>query len=251
METAEGITLSAELAKSSNFWQHIFAALSEQGTIQAWFTDQEETQSAIINMTKLYGFIDVQCSNPNFQQGKIAVVAKRPAFKVGGTSLKRKKKPAAEAPASAAASENPWANLGTTETGLINEDSLMVDEAAIQAVTEKFANDSDRIMPGKPCDDCTCGKKDVYEGSVQVGQSRVTIEALETGQLESSCGKCYLGDAFRCGGCPFRGTPAFEPGDKVKLMGTDTASATADASMVKAATVNTAATGSTKVVLEL
>ena len=125
IETAEGITLSADCAKSAQFWQHAFAALSEQGTIQAWFSDSGDTQAAITNMTKLYGFVDVQCSNPNFQQGKVAIIARRPVFKVGGTSLKRKKKPAAEP----AASENPWANLATTETGQINEDSLMVDEA--------------------------------------------------------------------------------------------------------------------------
>jgi len=41
---------------------------------------------------------------------------------------------------------------------------------------------------------------------------------LENGNIESECGKCYLGDAFRCASCPFRGKPAFEKGDKVKLV---------------------------------
>jgi len=65
-------------------------------------------------------------------------------------------------------------------------------------------------VPGKPCANCTCGKKELYE-------SATAIQKLETGQVESSCGKCYLGDAFRCASCPYLGLPAFEAGDKVKL----------------------------------
>lgn len=45
---------------------------------------------------------------------------------------------------------------------MINEDSLMEDSAQ-QDVIAKTCGDNDRIMPGKPCANCTCGKKELYE----------------------------------------------------------------------------------------
>ena len=45
----------------------------------------------------------------------------------------------------------------------------------------------------------------------------MTTKQLETGEVQSNCGKCYLGDAFRCASCPYLGQPAFEAGDKVQL----------------------------------
>lgn len=109
------------------------------------------------------------------------------------------------------AAANPWENLDQNNgSDEINEDELMKDEAKVDKMTAKFCGDGDRIMPGKPCENCTCGKKELMDGTV-------TLDQLEKGQVESSCGKCYLGDAFRCASCPFLGKPAFEPGDKVKL----------------------------------
>ena len=178
------------------------------------------------------GFTNVQL---NASEG--VLVATKPVFKAGGTSLKNRKK-ATAAPAEAN-NANPWGNLQTNgEAALINEDSLMKEEGLNQ-VTEKFGKEGDRIMPGKPCDNCTCGRKELLEGQ--------EIKKLETGQVESSCGKCYLGDAFRCASCPYLGKPAFEPGQKVKLANTGEAQQEAQG----AEKVKTAETGSSKVVLEL
>ena len=52
----------------------------------------------------------------------------------------------------------------------------------------------------------------------EMEEKGVSKEDLEKGNVESACGKCYLGDAFRCASCPYRGLPSFEKGDKVKLV---------------------------------
>jgi len=58
----------------------------------------------------------------------------------------------------------------------------------------------------KPCANCTCGLKEEFEAS----QPRKEDHS-------SSCGKCHLGDAFRCGSCPYLGLPPFEAGEKVTI----------------------------------
>jgi len=83
---------------------------------------------------------------------------------------------------------------------MINEEELMKNvETKIGEVTEKYCGDNDGIKPMKPCANCSCGLKEIYEANQEKEASSQQVPA------ESSCGKCYLGDAFRCAGCPFRG----------------------------------------------
>ena len=98
----------------------------------------------------------------------------------------------------------------------------------------------------RACKGCTCGLRELEEENerngtiVQLAQSeldgkngRTEVEStvvgddgvprsvrriqVDTSGATSSCGSCFLGDAFRCSTCPYLGMPAFEPGQKVEI----------------------------------
>jgi hypothetical protein len=94
--------------------------------------------------------------------------------------------------------ENPWKMIKLEEkTDLILEDELIDPYDKFQ----KFSEASDCMTKPKPCKNCNCGR----------------AENQKIADFKPECGKCYLGDAFRCEGCPYRGQPAFEAGDKIQL----------------------------------
>ena len=82
-------------------------------------------------------------------------------------------------------------------------------------VPPKLGQDTDESCSTKPraCKNCSCGRKELEE---KLGADAAKA-ALEEGAVKSSCGSCYLGDAFRCETCPYKGQPAFKPGEKVQL----------------------------------
>jgi hypothetical protein len=96
--------------------------------------------------------------------------------------------------------------LLTSTTTLLDENSLLESKLlapppSMSAVTTKGDDD---CAGREPCVDCTCGRKD---------SSGVLLEQPQTVPA-SSCGKCGLGDAFRCASCPYLGKPAFKPGEE-------------------------------------
>ena len=68
-------------------------------------------------------------------------------------------------------------------------------------------NNKDDCGGRTACDDCTCGRKEE-----EAGLSGTTTTPKPV--TSSACGKCGMGDAFRCASCPYLGKPAFKPGQE-------------------------------------
>ena len=89
------------------------------------------------------------------------------------------------------------------EDMLVEEEELVDEDTLYQRPTYTDSNGAPKSKGA--CKNCTCGKAD-----------RVTVVAEEEAP-KSSCGSCYLGDAFRCADCPYTGLPPFQPGERVQI----------------------------------
>lgn len=97
---------------------------------------------------------------------------------------------------------------------LIDEDSLLSEEDMKKPVLPTV-DDCEVGTKRKACKNCTCGRAEMEEKQEKLG---LTADQLNNPQ--SACGSCGLGDAFRCGSCPYKGLPPFKLGEKVSLSGT-------------------------------
>lgn len=101
-----------------------------------------------------------------------------------------------------------WGSLSTNpapDVGLVDENDLLTEEDLIAKEAVKSECAPDEKGRRKACKNCSCGLKEMQEA----GDESAALEAPK-----SNCGSCKLGDAFRCDGCPYRGTPAFKSGEE-------------------------------------
>lgn len=144
--------------------------------------DTKQSKDLLLN---IYNNIDNICE----------VVAEKPSFEIGSSvtlNLGEKK------------SSNVWKLDTSVDEELINEDDLLDENDIIKPVTNLRVCST--TGKRKACKDCTCGLAEELSGKIAPEET-----------AKSSCGNCYLGDAFRCASCPYLGMPAFKPGEKVIL----------------------------------
>ncbi|KAF4619390.1 hypothetical protein D9613_005522 [Agrocybe pediades] len=180
---------------------NILSSIPESGTIHA----QKPPQTAAISLKN------------------------RPANSVPLMKLNRKADPAKK--------QALWALTSSPSTPLIDAEALLTpaDKARPVPTCEPVNPTAPRRK--KACKGCSCGLAELEEeerknskvvlldGSqngetMEVDQSekeRLIAAAKAAPKATSSCGSCFLGDAFRCASCPYLGLPAFKPGEKVEI----------------------------------
>ncbi|KAH9853589.1 DUF689-domain-containing protein [Lenzites betulinus] len=167
-----------------------------------------------------------------------ALIAQKPAHSAAASlSLKSAALPLRKKvdPDRKASKKALW-TLSAPSTPSIDAESLLTAaDRERPAVCEPAVRGAARRK--KACKNCTCGLAELE--AEELAQSKVVMldgavdgQATEVSQAEkermiaataaapkatSSCGNCYLGDAFRCSSCPYRGLPAFKPGEKVEI----------------------------------
>lgn len=170
-----------------------------------------ESSAGLESELKLNGFKSVAVEAAD---ALVMIQAEKPSFEVGAASRLKFSKPKPAAAAAAQENVKVWKFSADdiNEDDLINTDDLLDDldlkKPEVQVRDCGTGSDGKK----KACKNCVCGLAEELES-----EASGEIKKNQASAPKSSCGSCFLGDAFRCASCPYLGMPAFKPGEKVSI----------------------------------
>jgi len=178
----------------------ILRILKPSGRLIVSQANSTDLESTLI----LSGYTNILSDNTSTVSGCVQVTCSKPSFEVGGSS---KLNLGSQVDAKAV-----WeaAQKGIKVDDTIDPD-LLIDEEDMKKPDAASLLVCGTTGKRKACKDCSCGLDKIL-ASEDAGDQPPAVEPSK-----SSCGSCYLGDAFRCASCPYLGMPAFKPGEKVTL----------------------------------
>lgn len=156
-----------------------------------------QTASLLLNI-KFSGFVNI---NERFDE----ITCEKPDYEVGSAvSIK------------SGQVQDSKAIWQLAADNLLDDDELIDDNALLTESDLKKPDPESLKVCGttgkrKACANCSCGLAD------ELAKEEVQAIKSNSQNAKSSCGSCYLGDAFRCASCPYLGMPAFKPGEKVTI----------------------------------
>lgn len=164
---------------------------------------RSDDREKLAKLLKLCGFLDVVVGDGS---PAATVVGRMAAYKVGSSDTITLNADVKSNVISAWKMDDDDSETIAEDDLLEADDLIKPDATALKvcATTKK----------AKACKNCSCGLAEELEASRLKQASKP-----DTSVAKSSCGSCYLGDAFRCASCPYLGMPAFKPGEKVQLAG--------------------------------
>lgn len=204
--------VTPQMRPSSSTFTDIIRLLKPEGKLLVKLQGADLDSGKLVYDLKLSGFINVH-QEPGDGQS-IEVTCSKPSYEIGSS---------ATLPFAAASNETGepsddvskiWSlsaqDMLDGEVDLVDPDQLISEEDLKKPDPSALKAVCGGEKKRRACRNCSCGLAEELD-------REAAAKAAAKEQPKSSCGNCYLGDAFRCASCPYRGLPAFKPGEKIVL----------------------------------
>jgi len=193
-------------AHSDDVLSNIIEYMKPGASVNIHVGNADDAKS-LLNRLLLNGYVDYVALSSS------EVVAKKPEWEVGASqslNITPKNNTSSASPAAI------WTSAEGNDDDIIDEDSLLSESD--RNSKPKVTRDDCEVGPKKKaCKNCTCGRAEEEVKEEASSRPKLTLDMLENPGVGSNCGSCSLGDAYRCGGCPYRGLPAFKVGERITL----------------------------------